>query len=139
LPQLASRGFDTDRIAFTGYSMGGYGALRFGWTLGSDRVRAVSALSPALWTTAQAAASIAFDSPADYAANTPYGRQDRLTGIPVRVDCGTGDGFEPAVRTYVDGFHSPPAGGFPPGGHDMAFWRRVAPGHLTFLATALHR
>ncbi|KHK95857.1 hypothetical protein LK09_17690 [Microbacterium mangrovi] len=139
LPLVSRMGFDTGRLAFTGYSMGGYGALRFGWTLGADRVRAVSALSPALWTTAGAAASIAFDDAADYAANTPYGRQERLTGIPVRIDCGTGDGFQTAVRTYVAGFPEAPAGGFEAGGHDMAFWRREAPAHLRFLADALHR
>lgn len=137
LPRLRSMGFDTTRLAFTGYSMGGYGALRFGWMLGPERVRAVSALSPALWTTAAAAASIAFDNPADYAANSPYGRQKRLAGIPLRIDCGTGDGFEPAVRTYVAGFAAAPAGGFEPGAHDMDFWRREVPAHVRFWAEAL--
>jgi S-formylglutathione hydrolase FrmB len=139
LPRLEKMGFDTGRLAFTGYSMGGYGALRFGWKLGPDRVKAVTALSPALWTTAGAAATVAFDSPADYAANSLYGRQDRLAGIPTRIDCGTGDGFQAAVRTYVEGFREPPAGGFEAGGHDMSFWRREAPAHLRFLAENLHR
>ena len=137
IPRLNEMGFDTGRLAFTGYSMGGYGALRFGWKLGPERVKAVSALSPALWTTARAAASIAFDSPADYAANDLYGRQSRLE-VPVRIDCGTGDGFQSAVRTYVDGFPKRPAGGFEAGGHDYRFWRRLAPAHVAFLAEQLY-
>ncbi len=138
LPLLARRGFDTARLAFTGYSMGGYGALRLAGLLGSARVRAVSAISPALWTSAGDTARGAFDDAADFRANTVIGRQRSLDGVAVRVDCGTGDGFEPAVRTYVDGFATAPAGGFEPGGHTTAYWRRLAPQQLAFLARHLH-
>jgi len=137
LPLLARRGFDTARLAFTGYSMGGYGSLHLAGVLGSARVRAVSAISPALWTSAGDTARGAFDDAADFRANTVIGRQRSLGGIAVRVDCGTGDGFEPAVRTYVDGFSTAPAGGFEPGGHTTAYWRRMAPQQLTFLARHL--
>ncbi|MFJ3034886.1 alpha/beta hydrolase [Curtobacterium pusillum] len=138
LPLLARRGFDTARLAFTGYSMGGYGALRLAGVLGSARVRAVSAISPALWTSAGDTARGAFDDAADFRANTVIGRQRSLDGVAVRVDCGTGDGFEPAVRTYVDGFATAPAGGFEPGGHTTAYWRRLAPKQIAFLARHLH-
>ena len=138
LPLLARRGFDTARLAFTGYSMGGYGALHLAGVLGSARVRAVSAISPALWTSAGDTARGAFDDAADFRANTVIGRQRSLDGIAVRVDCGTGDGFEPAVRTYVDGFATAPAGGFEPGGHTTAYWRRLAPQQIAFLARHLH-
>lgn len=138
LPLLARRGFDTARLAFTGYSMGGYGALHLAGVLGSARVRAVSAISPALWTSAGDTARGAFDDAADFRANTVIGRQRSLDGVAVRVDCGTGDGFEPAVRTYVDGFATAPAGGFEPGGHTTAYWRRLAPQQIAFLARHLH-
>lgn len=138
LPLLARRGFDTARLAFTGYSMGGYGALHLAGVLGSARVRAVSAISPALWTSAGDTARGAFDDAADFRANTVLGRQRSLDGVTVRVDCGTGDGFEPAVRTYVEGFQERPAGGFEAGGHTTAYWRRMAPQQLTFLARHLH-
>jgi len=138
LPLLARRGFDTARLAFTGYSMGGYGALHIAGVLGSARVRAVSAISPALWTSAGDTARGAFDDAADFRANTVLGRQRSLDGVAVRVDCGTGDGFEPAVRTYVDGFANAPAGGFEPGGHTTAYWRRLAPQQIAFLARHLH-
>ncbi|OII14604.1 alpha/beta hydrolase family protein [Curtobacterium sp. MCBA15_008] len=138
LPLLARRGFDTTRLAFVGNSMGGYGALHLGGVLGSAHVRAVSAISPALWTSAGDTARGAFDDAADFRANTVLGRQHALDGVAVRVDCGTGDGFEPAVRTYVDGFTRRPSGGFEPGGHTHAYWRRMAPQQLAFLAHHLH-
>ncbi|WP_420368701.1 alpha/beta hydrolase-fold protein [Curtobacterium sp. L1-20] len=138
LPLLARRGFDTARLGFVGNSMGGYGALHLGGLLGSSRVRAVSAISPALWTAAGDTARGAFDDAADFRANTVLGRQRALDGVAVRVDCGTGDGFEPAVRTYVDGFTHRPAGGFQAGGHTHAYWRRMAPEQLAFLGAHLH-
>ena len=58
----------------------------------------------------------------------------RLAGIPLRVECGTGDGFCPNVEDYVAGLHPRPAGGFPPGGHNLDFWRREAPAQLAFAA-----
>lgn len=139
LPLIARRGFDTDRLALTGYSMGGFGALRLGGVLGASRVRAVSAISPALWTSAADTARGAFDDAADFRANTVLGRQRALDGVAVRVDCGNGDGFAPAVHTYVDGFDAPPAGGFEPGAHTHGYWRRLAPQQLAFLARHLGR
>lgn len=139
LPLIARRGFDTDRLALTGYSMGGFGALRLGGVLGASRVRAVSAISPALWTSAADTARGAFDDAADFRANTVLGRQRALDGVAVRVDCGNGDGFAPAVHTYVDGFDAPPAGGFEPGAHAHGYWRRLAPQQLAFLARHLGR
>lgn len=138
LPRIARRGFDTDRLALTGYSMGGFGALRLGGVLGASRVRAVSAISPALWTSAGDTARGAFNDAADFRANTVLDRQHALDGVPVRADCGNGDGFAPAVHAYVDGFDSPPAGGFEPGAHTHGYWRRLAPEQIAFLARHLH-
>ncbi|MCE0459315.1 alpha/beta hydrolase [Curtobacterium flaccumfaciens] len=137
LPLIARRGFDTDRLALTGYSMGGFGALRLGGVLGASRVRAVSAISPALWKSAADTARGAFDDAADFRANTVLGRQRALDGVAVRVDCGNGDGFAPAVHAYVDGFATPPAGGFAPGAHTHGYWRRLAPQQLAFLGRHL--
>ncbi|OIH94260.1 MULTISPECIES: alpha/beta hydrolase family protein [unclassified Curtobacterium] len=139
LPLIARRGADLDRLALTGYSMGGYGALRLAGALGADRVRAVSAISPALWTAAGDTARGAFDDAADFRANTVLGRQRELDGVAVRVDCGNGDGFAPAVHAYVDGFTTPPAGGFEPGAHTHGYWRRMAPQQLAFLGEHLGR
>lgn len=133
LPILASHGLATDRVALLGWSMGGYGALRLAGMLGPDRVSAVAAASPALWQAFPQAPRIAFDDEADFAANTVYGRQRSLAGIPVRVDCGTGDGFYSNDHTYVAGFPHRPSGGFTPGGHNLPYWLRINPAQLRFI------
>ena len=134
LPALAALELTTARVGFLGWSMGGYGALLLGTQLGPDRVAAIAAESPAMWVDGGHSPEGAFDDAADYAAHDLAGRQNELAGIPVRIDCGTGDGFYPVVRDYVAGFSTPPEGGFTPGGHDYAYWRRMAPAQLAFLA-----
>ena len=73
IPMLGSQGLDTSRVAFLGWSMGGYGALLLGARLGAARTAAICAVSPALWTSSGAAAPGAFDGADDYAANTVWG------------------------------------------------------------------
>jgi enterochelin esterase-like enzyme len=140
LPLLAERGLratESDRIGFLGWSMGGYGALRLGGLLGADRVAAVCAVSPAMWKDPEDASRSGFADAAEYEEFTVQGRQDDLAGIPVRIDCGTGDQFYRAVQDYAEDF---PAGAeltatFEPGGHDPAYWRRVLPAQLEFLGS----
>ena len=82
IPMLGSQGLDTSRVAFLGWSMGGYGALLLGARLGAARTAAICAVSPALWTSSGAAAPGAFDGADDYAANTVWG----LPGLGVDTD-----------------------------------------------------
>ena len=133
LPLLADQGLQTDKVGFSGWSMGGYGALLLGSQLGPDRVWGIVAQSPAMWSDGTHSPDGAFDDAEDYAAHDLAGRQSELDGIPVRIDCGTGDGFYPIVRDYAAGFSTPPAGGFEAGGHNVAYWRRVIPAELEFL------
>ena len=137
LPLLGREGLDTRRFALLGWSMGGYGALLLASRLGNDRVAAVVAESPALWREPGETAPGAYDDAADFRAHTLFGRQHALAGIPLRVDCGTGDPFYPATRSYVAGLSPHPAGGFQPGGHDPGYWRRMAPAQLAFVARHL--
>ncbi|MFZ7087670.1 alpha/beta hydrolase [Curtobacterium sp. RRHDQ10] len=160
LPVLADRGLRSrpaDRVGFLGWSMGGFGALLLGSTLGRERVAAVGGMSVALWLSADRTASGAFDGPADFAAHDLYRRGALLGRVPVRVDCGTGDGFAANDRALVASIRAGsgsapgsgsgsgsgsaggagPIGAFEPGGHDMAYWRRVAPAQLRFLAAHL--
>ncbi|MEO7350943.1 MAG: hypothetical protein ABIR34_06880, partial [Marmoricola sp.] len=60
-------------------------------------------------------------------------------GIPVRIDCGTGDPFWRATQSYVAGFSkgARPRVGYQPGAHDMAYWRRMAPAQLRFVGRHL--
>ncbi len=136
LPLLATRALDVGRVGFLGWSMGGYGALALAGRLGSSRTVAVVAESPALWHEFADSAAGAFDDAADFSDATVFGRQHTLDGIPVRIDCGEGDPFYAATRDYVHGFGQPPAGGFAPGGHDLGYWRRMAPQQLGFLGRA---
>jgi len=136
LPLLAGQGLRarrSDRVGLLGWSMGGYGALAIAGALGADRVAAVVAESPALWTSYDDTAPGAFDDAADFARHTVVGHPVGLRGIDVRIDCGTGDPFYPVVRDYVASLRPAPAGGFEPGGHTMGYWRRMAPPQLAFL------
>lgn len=137
LPLLEEHDLDTSRIGLIGWSMGGFGVLRFASLLGADRVPAVAAMSPALWRDFDDSAPGAYDDRADFDATTVMGRQSELDGIAVRVDCGEGDPFYAASKEYVEGFDQRPAGAFALGDHDSGYWRRIAPSVLAFLGNAL--
>lgn len=136
LPMLADQGLDTSRVGFIGWSMGGYGALLLGSRLGPARTAAICAVSPALWTSAGAAAPGAFDSAADYQANSVWGLP-ALGAIPLRIDCGNSDPFAAATRAFIAELPNPPAGGFSPGGHDGQFWSSQLPAEISWLAPIL--
>jgi pimeloyl-ACP methyl ester carboxylesterase len=136
IPMLGSQGLDTSRVAFLGWSMGGYAAMLLGSRLGPARTAAICAVSPALWTSAGAAAAGAFDGADDYAANTVWGLS-ALGSIPLRIDCGNSDPFYSATQQFVAQLPNPPAGGFSPGGHDGAYWTSQLPGELAWIAPLL--
>jgi S-formylglutathione hydrolase FrmB len=134
IPLLASKGLDTSQLAFMGWSMGGYGAMRLGSRLGPGRTFAICAISPALYMTYWGAPHDAFDGLDDFRKNSTVNTAG-FTSIPLRVDCGTSDGFYVATREFVNELPRPPAGGFYPGGHDADFWRQQLPAELAWLAS----
>lgn len=136
IPMLGGQGLDTSRVAFLGWSMGGYGALLLGARLGPARTAAITAVSPALWLSSGAAAPGAFDGPDDFAANTVFGLP-ALASIPIRIDCGNSDPFYSATKQFIAQLPNPPAGGFSPGGHDGGYWSSQLPGELTWMAPLL--
>jgi enterochelin esterase-like enzyme len=136
LPMLAGQGIDTSRVAFMGWSMGGYGALKLGEWLGPERTAAICAVSPALWTTYMGTDPGAFDGYEDWTRNNVFG-VPALSQIPIRVDCGTGDRFCPAAQQFVSQLSQRPAGGFWPGGHDVSLWKRLMPAEMTWVASLL--
>jgi S-formylglutathione hydrolase FrmB len=131
------KGLDTSRVAFLGWSMGGYGGLLLGGRLGAARTAAICAVSPALWLSPGAAAPGAFDGPDDWSANSVFG-MPALASIPIRVDCGNNDPFYAATRQFVAQLPNPPAGGFSPGGHDASFWSAQLPAELAWIASLLN-
>jgi enterochelin esterase-like enzyme len=137
LPVLSQQGLRTDRIAFQGWSMGGYGSLRLGAVHDAATVRAVSVMSAALWTDASDASASGFADAAEYERYTVLGHQAELDGIRVRLDCGTDDPFYPADKAYVAGFRRPVTSTFQPGAHDDAYWTRMLPAQLRFVGAAL--
>ena len=136
LPLLADHGLDVSRVAFVGWSMGGFGSLHLAGQLGRDRVVAAAVMSPALWHHFEDSTTGAFDDAADFERVTVFGRQRELDGIPLRIDCGEEDPFYPADRDYVESFPARPAGVFEPGSHDVGYWRRMAPAQVRFIADA---
>jgi S-formylglutathione hydrolase FrmB len=137
MPRLQAHGLDTDRLAFQGWSMGGYGTLRLAGILGGARVRAAAALSAALWTDPGDASHSGFADAEEYEQYSVMGRQDQLEGVRVRVDCGTDDPFYRADRSYVAGFGRPVTSTFRPGAHTPAYWTRMLPAQLAFVGAAL--
>jgi pimeloyl-ACP methyl ester carboxylesterase len=136
LPLLGAQGLDTSRVAFLGWSMGGYGALLLGARLGAARTAAICAVSPALWMSYGATAPGAFDSAQDWSDNTVFGLS-QLASIPVRVDCGNSDPFYSATKQFIAQLPTPPSGGFSPGGHDGGFWSAQLPAELNWMAPLL--
>jgi S-formylglutathione hydrolase FrmB len=136
IPMLDKQNLDTSRVAFLGWSMGGYGALLLGGRLGPARTPAICAVSPALWLSSGAAAPGAFDGPDDFAANSLFG-MPALASIPIRVDCGDSDPFYDATKQFIAQLPNPPAGGFSPGGHNPGFWSSQLPAELTWMAPLL--
>lgn len=133
LPMLSTMGFDTSRVGFMGWSMGGYGALHLGAKLGPSRTAGICAISPALFASFNDTTPGAFDSNDDWLQNNVLG-VPALNTIPLRVDCGVFDRFYPAARQFVGQLTTPPAGSFSLGGHDLGYWRMQLPGELGWMA-----
>jgi S-formylglutathione hydrolase FrmB len=137
LPLLQSRGLDAGRIALLGLSMGGFGALLLASQGTIPGLRAVAAMSPAVWSRYGVGIEGAFDSPADFAAHDVFGLRPKLESLPKRIDCGIDDDLYPTVKDYTSGLPGTVEGGFRPGGHDDAYWRSILPEVVAFLGRNL--
>ena len=103
VPFLGALGYDIGRIGLFGISMGGFGALLLASQARMPGIRAVAAMSPAVWDSYDARMERAFDSPADFAAHDVFALRPKLAATPKRIDCGTGDELYATVRDYVRG------------------------------------
>lgn len=118
-------------VAALGFSMGGFGALRF--ARDHRDLRAVAVCSPALFVNwPDAKARKVFRDRAQWQAHEPLRHVDALAGIPLGVWCGTGDPFIKATRRLV-GQAAPSVAELEPGGHTGRYWRGVLPSIVRFL------
>lgn len=140
LPMLPGQGLDTSRVAFMGWSMGGYGALLLGKLLGPERTAAICAVSPGLYTPPspvnppppEAFPAEAFDDAVEYAANSVWGPSG-VPPVPIRIDCGESDQFAAITRRFIAQLPQRPAGGFSPGGHNHDYWDRELPSEIRWI------
>ena len=120
-----------------GLSMGGFGALLLASQHRVPGLRAVAAMSPAVWSLYDAGRSDNFDSAADFAANDIFALRPELEPLPKRIDCGTADNLLFSVKDYVKDLPGEHEGGFQAGGHDGGYWRSILPDVLAFLGKNL--
>jgi pimeloyl-ACP methyl ester carboxylesterase len=120
LPLLSGLGLRTgpDSLGVLGWSAGGAAALRL---VEGDpgRVAALAAASPAVTRNGAEVAAAG-----------------RLTGLAVRVDCGANDPFADGALALAAALPTATVT-VAKGCHDGAFWQRVAPAQLRFLADTL--
>lgn len=126
-------------IGAMGISMGGYGALLLAEKY-PRTIRAVAAISPAIWTTydeARGANDGAFASASAFDADNVITHASALSGTPVRVVSGENDPFQPGVSALVRGLPAHAVTAFPTGCHTDSFFASQEPPSLAFLARHL--
>ncbi|MGA8977795.1 MAG: alpha/beta hydrolase-fold protein [Pedococcus sp.] len=136
LPLVRRLGGYQGRVAFLGWSMGGYGSLLLASQLGPTTVGAIVAESAALWTGPEGASPGAFDDREDYLAHDVFSRTDVLAQIPVRLDCGDRDPFVAGNRAFAEALPSAELT-IDDGGHTVAYWREHARSQLEWIAAKL--
>lgn len=125
------------KVGTMGISMGGYGAILLAEKY-PDKIGAVAAISPAIWTSyAQAAAvnSGAYSSAASFATNDAVTHAGTLADMPVRVASGLDDPFHPGVIALAQRLPASAVVDFTQGCHTGDFFYAQEPPSLDFLAS----
>jgi pimeloyl-ACP methyl ester carboxylesterase len=120
VPLLSGLGLGTGPggLGVLGWSAGGAAALRLA-EADPDRLAAVAVASPAVTERGPEVAAFG-----------------RLSGVPVRVDCGANDPFAGGARALAATLPTAQVT-VAKGCHDGAFWQHLAPAQLRFLADNL--
>lgn len=134
LPAVEATGAPIERLAFTGFSMGGYGALLLATQLPPERVIGVATVSAALFLDAGEAAIGAFDDAKDFARHDIFERIEALRKVPVWLACGASDTFAETNHRLAD--QLPEAvSELDEGHHDRPYFESHWPRGMDFLAT----
>ncbi|HEX7134336.1 MAG TPA: alpha/beta hydrolase-fold protein [Iamia sp.] len=129
---LAERGFDWDRRAAWGWSMGGAGALLLGEAEG-NALAAVAAFSPAVPDGPDGTADTDDGRPRDVWAAT-----DRLAGTDIGLWCGSADPLFDRVQRFADALDPAPAvAEWARGDHTRGYWDRITPAAFAFIGDSL--
>ena len=123
-----------------GISMGGYGAIVVKAERYPALVRAVAAISPAIWTSYTEAHGAnpgkCMPSAQDFAAYDAVTHASALAGIPVRLASGLDDPFQPGVRAMAAALGHATTD-FSRGCHSGPFFLAQEPPSLAFLSDHL--
>ncbi len=129
---LTEAGFDADRLAAWGWSMGGHGSLLLA-EAAPGRLKAVAAFSPAVPDKASGLPDTADGRPRDV-----WSAVDRLDGQHVGLWCGTSDALYDNVRAFAQKVPKGPAiAEWGKGAHTRRYWDRVTPDAFRFLGRQL--
>ncbi len=139
---LKRQGLNTSRLALTGWSMGGWGALRLACDELHGKVRAVAALSTPCYAKLSDAPESGWMTEAEFEANNFFDRTERLTDLPVFLACGSSDAFYQGNVVFADRLANTagtltPVVSFGPGEHGHPYWKSIAPAQFRFLGQHL--
>ncbi len=132
-------GVPPNPIGVMGISMGGYGALLLA-EKHPALIRAVAAISPAVWTSygqASSANRSAFASTEEFSANDVFRYAQSLSDVAVRIASGTSDPFHLDVVALAKVVPGSPVLDFSRGCHTDPFFAAAQPPSLAFLGEHL--
>jgi enterochelin esterase-like enzyme len=139
LCQTMNLGQAPQKIGTMGISMGGYGAILLAEKY-PELIRAVAAISPAIWTSYEQAQGVnpgAYASAADFAACDAVTHAAALSGTPVRVASGNDDPFHPGVVALAQQLPKSATVVLSQGCHTGPFFNAQEPPSLQFLGQHL--
>jgi S-formylglutathione hydrolase FrmB len=139
IPRCQGLGLGRSRIGVMGFSMGGYGALLLA-EKHPALVKAVAAISPAIWTSYAQARTVnpgAYASATAFTANDAVTHASALAAMPVRIASGYGDPFHPGVQALASALPPGVVVDFSKGCHDRPFFTSQEQPSLEFLSQHL--
>lgn len=139
---LKRQGLNTSRLALTGWSMGGWGALRLACGELHGKLRAVVALSTPCYASYDELPVGDWMTRAEFEANNFYHRSDQLTDLPIFLACGASDPFLPGNKAFAAVLEQTPGViapvlDFGPGEHGHPYWQSMAATQFRFLGKNL--